>query len=71
MKYPRYLIAQYGGSSRKFEATHRKRLKAAQRALRVALSGCAFAPSRDDITAAREHIFAAIEKCRPANWDRK
>lgn len=71
MRYPRYLIVQYGGLSRKFEAAHRKRLQEARRALRLARYGCAFAPSMTKLGAANAALDAAIEACRVKNWKPK
>jgi hypothetical protein len=70
MKYPRYLLKQYGGSSRKFEGTHRARLRAAQKALEIACYGCAFTPSMKALLAARQHMNVAVESCRTKNWKR-
>lgn len=67
-KYPAHLIAHFGNSSRRFEAAHRMRLKAALAALREANRGSFYAPSTEEIDYAIEAINVAIEVTRPGKW---
>lgn len=69
-KYPDYLLAHYGHSSRKFEAQHRIRLKAAKAALWTALTGSAWSPAMEEIAHAHNAIKVAIEVTRPAKWSK-
>jgi hypothetical protein len=68
--YPRHLLKAYGGSSRQFEITHRKRLRAALKALREACYGCAYAPSMNALVQAEALLKEAIQATQPANWVR-
>lgn len=69
-KIPRFISQQYRNGARGFRVQHRQALRTAAKALELAMSGCAYAPSYEHLRIARKEIDDAIEATRPANWER-
>lgn len=67
-KYPDYLLANFKHSSRKFEASHRMRLKETIKAFDRLMRGSAWSPAYEELKYARNALKVASELVRPGKW---